>query len=166
MAKMSVAWPSAPQSAICFQNGSSPWSRRLSFIGVAIAMWRKPDVRTPKEKDERIFKGASVAFATIFLSEWGDKGMLSAGAWAATWVTAAETNHTMSTRTAAPHRLDGSRPGHGDQGRIGRDAWPRHPKLDCHSCFARYVRYAAVAATSCYSASCVSWKYSESWWIR
>lgn len=72
----------------------------LSFVGVAVAMWRKPDVRVPKEKDERILKGASVAFATIFLSEWGDKGMLSAGAWAATWVTAAEVNHT-STREAA-----------------------------------------------------------------
>ena len=73
----------------------------VSFAGVAIAMWRKPDVRVPKEKDERMLKGASVAFATIFLSEWGDKGMLSAGAWAATWVTAAEVNHTMSTTQAA-----------------------------------------------------------------
>src|SRR5262245_35721293 len=41
----------------------------VSFIGVAIAMWRKPDVRTPKEKDTRMLKGASVAFLTIFLSE-------------------------------------------------------------------------------------------------
>ncbi|HEX5071333.1 MAG TPA: TMEM165/GDT1 family protein [Vicinamibacterales bacterium] len=73
----------------------------VSFAGVAIAMWRKPDVRLPKEKDERILKGASVAFATIFLSEWADKGMLSAGAWAATSVTSAEVNHTMSTTQAA-----------------------------------------------------------------
>ena len=37
-----------------------PWFVALltaaSFIGVAISMWRKPDVRTPKEKDNRIFK--------------------------------------------------------------------------------------------------------------
>jgi len=67
-----------------------PWFVALltavSFVGVAIAMWRKPDVRTPKEKDSRILKGAAVAFATIFLSEWGDKGMISAGTLAATWV--------------------------------------------------------------------------------
>jgi len=71
-----------------------PWFVALltaaSFIGVAISMWRKPDVRTPKEKDNRIFKGATVAFLTIFLSEWGDKGMISAGALAATWVASSE----------------------------------------------------------------------------
>jgi putative Ca2+/H+ antiporter (TMEM165/GDT1 family) len=59
-----------------------------SFIGVAITMWRKPDARTAKDKDTNILKGATVAFATIFLSEWGDKGMMTAGAWAAVWVTA------------------------------------------------------------------------------
>ena len=61
----------------------------VSFIGVAATMWRKPDVRTPKEKDARMLKGAAVAFGTIVLSEWGDKGMVSAGTWAAAWVTAA-----------------------------------------------------------------------------
>jgi putative Ca2+/H+ antiporter (TMEM165/GDT1 family) len=60
----------------------------FSFVGVAIAMWRKPDVRTPKEKDTRILKGAAVAFATIFFSEWGDKGMVTAGVWAAAWMAA------------------------------------------------------------------------------
>src|SRR5436190_15087788 len=63
----------------------------LSFVAVAVAMWRKPDVRTPKEKDASILKGAAAAFTTIFLSEWGDKGMISAGAWAATWVASADT---------------------------------------------------------------------------
>jgi len=118
----------------------------LSFVGVAIAMWRKPDVRVPKEKDERILKGASVAFLTIFLSEWGDKGMLSAGAWAATWVTAAETNHTMSTREAAlivwaaavlAMVTKGGLAvtlGHGIRNWIATRVSPR------------YVRYAAVAA--------------------
>src|SRR6187397_1908911 len=70
----------------------------VSFIGVAIAMWRKPDVRTPKEKDNRIFKGATVAFATIFFSEWGDKGMTTAGVWSAAAVSAASSRHlTQST---------------------------------------------------------------------
>lgn len=60
----------------------------VSFIGVAIAMWRKPDIRKPKERDTRILKGAAVAFATIFFSEWGDKGMITAGTWAAAWIAA------------------------------------------------------------------------------
>src|SRR3984885_8349629 len=46
-----------------------------SFIGVAIVLWRKPLERTPKpEKDQRYTKGALVAFAAIFFSEWGDVG--------------------------------------------------------------------------------------------
>lgn len=61
----------------------------VSFIGVAIAMWRQPDVRTPKEKDTRILRGAAIAFTTIFLSEWGDKGMTTAGIWAAANVSVA-----------------------------------------------------------------------------
>jgi len=61
----------------------------VSFIGVAIAMWRQPDVRTPKEKDTRILHGALIAFTTIFLSEWGDKGMTTAGVWAAANVSVA-----------------------------------------------------------------------------
>src|SRR5262245_37034993 len=35
----------------------------LSFVGVALALWKKPDVRQPKEKDKRILAGAAVAFA-------------------------------------------------------------------------------------------------------
>jgi len=60
-----------------------------SFVGVAIVMWRQPDMRTPKEKDSRILRGALIAFATIFFSEWGDKGMTTAGAWAAAYVSSA-----------------------------------------------------------------------------
>jgi putative Ca2+/H+ antiporter (TMEM165/GDT1 family) len=63
----------------------------MSFVGVAIAMWRRPDVRTPKEKDTRILRGAAIAFATIFFSEWGDKGMTTAGVWAAAYVSSATT---------------------------------------------------------------------------
>jgi putative Ca2+/H+ antiporter (TMEM165/GDT1 family) len=89
MAKMSVA------VAVGATIGKllPPWLvavlTALSFVGVAIAMWRKPDTRKPKEKDSRILKGAAVAFATIFFSEWGDKGMTTAGTWAAVWVSAA-----------------------------------------------------------------------------
>src|SRR5262245_49271744 len=61
----------------------------ISFIGVAIAMWRVPDIRTPKEKDARILRGALIAFATIFFSEWGDKGMITAGVVSAAFVSAA-----------------------------------------------------------------------------
>jgi putative Ca2+/H+ antiporter (TMEM165/GDT1 family) len=57
----------------------------LSFIGVAIALWRKPVERRSgeKEKDERYAKGALVAFAAIFLSEWGDVGQITAATMAA-----------------------------------------------------------------------------------
>jgi len=57
-----------------------------SFVGVIVAVWRKPDVRKPKEKDARILQGAAVAFATIFFSEWGDVGMVMAGTMAAKYV--------------------------------------------------------------------------------
>ncbi|HTR77547.1 MAG TPA: TMEM165/GDT1 family protein [Gemmatimonadaceae bacterium] len=60
-----------------------------SFIGVAFTLWRKPDVRKPKEKDSRVLQGAMVAFAAIFFSEWGDVGMITAAAMAAKYVTPA-----------------------------------------------------------------------------
>jgi len=63
----------------------------VSFLAVAVALWRQPDVRTPKDKDSRILRGALIAFATIFFSEWGDKGMLTAGTLAATYVSSAQT---------------------------------------------------------------------------
>lgn len=57
-----------------------------SFLGVIIAVWRKPDVRRTKEKDARLLQGAALAFATIFFSEWGDVGMVMAGTMAAKYV--------------------------------------------------------------------------------
>jgi putative Ca2+/H+ antiporter (TMEM165/GDT1 family) len=70
----------------------------ISFVGVAIAMWRVPDIRAPKEKDERILRGAIIAFTTIFFSEWGDKGMITAGVWSAAFVsTAASRQLSQST---------------------------------------------------------------------
>ncbi len=58
----------------------------LSFLGVAYTLWRKPDVRKPKEKDTRVIRGAAVAFSAIFFSEWGDVGMVTAAAMAARFI--------------------------------------------------------------------------------
>ena len=73
----------------------------ISFLGVAVVMWRKPDVRSPKERDDRILKGAAVTFAMIFLSEWGDKGMTTAGVWAASWASQAHAKSMRSRDVAA-----------------------------------------------------------------
>jgi putative Ca2+/H+ antiporter (TMEM165/GDT1 family) len=70
-----------------------------SFAGVAVTLWRKPDVRKPKEKDSRILQGAMVAFAAIFFSEWGDVGMLMAGTMAARYVWSAHEGLTASHQT-------------------------------------------------------------------
>ena len=55
----------------------------MSFIGVAIALWRKPVERSPAEKDKRASRAAMVSFAAIFFSEWGDVGQITAAAMAA-----------------------------------------------------------------------------------
>jgi len=55
----------------------------VSFIGVAITLWRKPVERTSFEKDRRTSKGALVSFAAIFFSEWGDVGQITAATMAA-----------------------------------------------------------------------------------
>jgi putative Ca2+/H+ antiporter (TMEM165/GDT1 family) len=60
-----------------------------SFVGVAIALWRKPDVRPEKAKDKAVFSGMIVAFAAIFFSEWGDVGQITAAAMAAKFVSSA-----------------------------------------------------------------------------
>jgi putative Ca2+/H+ antiporter (TMEM165/GDT1 family) len=101
MAKMSVAVGVGAAIGTLLPKWLVALTTAVSFVGVAIAMWRKPDVRAPKEKDTRILKGAAVAFGTIFLSEWGDKGMVAAGLFAATWVTPADPNPAISRSTAA-----------------------------------------------------------------
>ena len=68
-----------------------------SFIGVALALWRKPDVRDEKPKDRAVMKGAAVAFAAIFFSEWGDVGMVTAAAMAAKFLTPAAADATFAT---------------------------------------------------------------------
>ena len=65
-----------------------------SFVGVALTVWRKPDVRRPKEKDSTVFSGATVAFLAIFLSEWGDVGQITAAGMAAKYVWSARASAT------------------------------------------------------------------------
>jgi putative Ca2+/H+ antiporter (TMEM165/GDT1 family) len=54
----------------------------VSFIGVAITLWRKPLERS-FERDPRASRGAMVSFAAIFFSEWGDVGQITAASMAA-----------------------------------------------------------------------------------
>ena len=67
------------------------------FIGVALTIWKKPDIREPKAKDSAVFKGALVAFAAIFLSEWGDVGQVTAAGLAAKFVWSARESSTTAT---------------------------------------------------------------------
>ena len=55
----------------------------LSFIGVAIALWRKPVERSQEEIDRRYARAAMISFAAIFFSEWGDVGQITAATMAA-----------------------------------------------------------------------------------
>jgi putative Ca2+/H+ antiporter (TMEM165/GDT1 family) len=55
----------------------------MSFIGVAITLWRKPLERASLEKDGRASRAAAVSFAAIFFSEWGDVGQITAATMAA-----------------------------------------------------------------------------------
>src|SRR5256885_12086077 len=55
----------------------------VSFVGVAITIWRKDD-RYRQERDQhKAHKAAMVSFAAIFFSEWGDVGQVTAAAMAA-----------------------------------------------------------------------------------
>jgi putative Ca2+/H+ antiporter (TMEM165/GDT1 family) len=56
----------------------------VSFVGVAVALWRKPLTRkdAPREPTSA-GKATAVSFATIFFSEWGDVGQVTAAAMAA-----------------------------------------------------------------------------------
>jgi len=100
MGKMAVAVALGAEIAHLLKPWEVAALAGVSFIGVAIAMWRKPDVRTPKDKDSRMLQGALMAFATIFFSEWGDKGMVTAGIQTATWVSTAGTHGLSRTFVA------------------------------------------------------------------
>jgi putative Ca2+/H+ antiporter (TMEM165/GDT1 family) len=55
----------------------------LSFLGIAAALWRKPEETEGREKQKSQSKAALVSFAAIFFSEWGDIGQITAATMAA-----------------------------------------------------------------------------------
>jgi putative Ca2+/H+ antiporter (TMEM165/GDT1 family) len=55
----------------------------LSFIGVAIALWRKDDQYRAERDKQKAHRAAMISFAAIFFSEWGDVGQVTAAAMAA-----------------------------------------------------------------------------------
>ena len=55
----------------------------VSFIGVAIALWRKDDQYRAERDKHKTHKAAMISFAAIFFSEWGDVGQVTAAAMAA-----------------------------------------------------------------------------------
>ena len=55
----------------------------ISFIGVAIALWRKDDQYRAERDKQKTHKAAMISFAAIFFSEWGDVGQVTAAAMAA-----------------------------------------------------------------------------------
>lgn len=54
-----------------------------SFIGVAIALWRKDDQYRHERDQHKVHKAAMISFAAIFFSEWGDVGQITAAAMSA-----------------------------------------------------------------------------------
>jgi putative Ca2+/H+ antiporter (TMEM165/GDT1 family) len=54
----------------------------LSFLGVAIALWRKDVQRSEGKRDTGVGKAMMMSFAAIFFSEWGDVGQITAAAMA------------------------------------------------------------------------------------
>src|SRR3989440_1364611 len=54
-----------------------------SFVGVAIALWRKNDEYRHERDHHKAHKVAMISFAAIFFSEWGDVGQVTAAAMAA-----------------------------------------------------------------------------------
>lgn len=49
-----------------------------SFIGVAVALWRKDVQRSEGKRDTGAGKAMMMSFAAIFFSEWGDVGQITA----------------------------------------------------------------------------------------
>ena len=54
-----------------------------SFVGVAIALWRKDDEYRHERDQHKAHKAAMNSFAAIFFSEWGDVGQVTAAAMSA-----------------------------------------------------------------------------------
>jgi Ca2+/H+ antiporter, TMEM165/GDT1 family len=55
----------------------------ISFLCVALMLWRKSDRPRDSKKADRASKVAMVSFAAIFFSEWGDVGQITAATLAA-----------------------------------------------------------------------------------
>lgn len=55
----------------------------VSFLGVAIMLWRKPVTRTESSEKGSGSRATAVSFATVFFSEWGDSGQIVAATMAA-----------------------------------------------------------------------------------
>jgi putative Ca2+/H+ antiporter (TMEM165/GDT1 family) len=55
----------------------------LSFIALATTLWRKPMKSGAPKSSDALARGAIVAFAAIFFSEWGDVGQITAATMAA-----------------------------------------------------------------------------------
>jgi putative Ca2+/H+ antiporter (TMEM165/GDT1 family) len=55
----------------------------LSFLGVALALWRKSDRPRESKDKHHVSKAAMVSFAAVFFSEWGDVGQITAATLAA-----------------------------------------------------------------------------------
>jgi putative Ca2+/H+ antiporter (TMEM165/GDT1 family) len=89
MAKMAVAVALGAAIGELLQPWLVAVLTAVSFIGVAITVWRQPDVRVATQRDAHPLKGAAVTFSTILLAEWGDKGMMTAGVFAAAAVSQA-----------------------------------------------------------------------------
>lgn len=50
----------------------------ISFLSVAVVLWRKPDRKEESKREHTHKKAAMVSFAAIFFSEWGDVGQVTA----------------------------------------------------------------------------------------
>jgi putative Ca2+/H+ antiporter (TMEM165/GDT1 family) len=55
----------------------------LSFVALALTLWHKPMKSEAPKSGDAVAKGAIVAFAAIFFSEWGDVGQITAATMAA-----------------------------------------------------------------------------------
>jgi putative Ca2+/H+ antiporter (TMEM165/GDT1 family) len=60
----------------------------ISFLSVAIVLWRKPDRKSETKREHTHKKAAMISFAAIFFSEWGDVGQVTAATLTAKYHTA------------------------------------------------------------------------------
>lgn len=126
----------------------------LSFGAVALTVWRQPDVPLPQDKDGHALKGAAVTFSTILLAEWGDKGMVTAGVFAAAAVGnapqigASPTAMALVVWAAAVMAM-------ATKGGLAVTLGARARRWIAARLSPRHLRYAAVAALAVLGALCV-----------